>query len=246
MEEQIIPLRLAKIPLRLKLSHGLDKRLYEGFIDPDAAEGTPAVWVSQADLEARRDLYPAGMSDMLLEYNELPGRVSEYLLEHDCCLFHGAAFLWREKAYIFTAPSGTGKSTQYVLWKEQLGEEMQILNGDKPILRLEADGRLWVYPSPWQGKENMGSMRCAPLGGVIVLQQGVVNSVRRLRPVEAVAPLYLQFLFPGETEETVRRVCALESCLIDQVPVWHMVNRGDVDSAKLCINTMLQFEEDRK
>lgn len=246
MEEQIIPLRLAKIPLRLKLSHGLDRRLYRGFIDPEAADGTPVVSVSQADLDARRDLYPAEMSEMLLEYNELPGRVSEFLLEHGCCLFHGAAFLWRGKVYIFTAPSGTGKSTQYILWKEQLGDEMRILNGDKPILRQEDDGKLWVYPSPWQGKENMGSMLCGPLGGVIVLQQGVVNSVKQLSPAEAVVPLYLQFLFPGETADSVRRVCAMESRLIDQVPVWRMVNRGDQESAKLCINTILKFEEDRK
>ena len=43
------------------------------------------------------------------EYSLSVYRAGNRLLEHDCCIFHGATFEWYEKAYIFTAPSGTGK-----------------------------------------------------------------------------------------------------------------------------------------
>ena len=246
MEDQIISLTLANIPVRLRLRHGFDRRLFEGFLTYAVPVDAPVISVSQAHLDACRALYPAEMSDILLEYNELPGCISEYLLRRDCCVFHGVAFLWRGRAYLFTAPSGTGKSTQYVLWKEILGDDMRIINGDKPILRLEQDGTIWVHPSPWQGKEDMGRQECGKLGGVILLEQGTENAVCPISAAEAVVPLFLQFQFHAESEESVRRVCQLESRMLEQVPVWRMVNRGDTDSARQCIHTIIRFEEDQK
>ena len=95
-----------------------------------------------------------------------------------------------------------------------------------------------MHPSPWRGKENMGSMRSAPLGGIIMLKQGQENAMRRVEPQEAVAELFMQFLFTRSTPLDVRRVCALEERLLQTVPVWQLVNRGDEASARLCHDTL--------
>lgn len=246
MDEQIISLTLAKEPVRLRLRYRLDQRFFDGFLDPAVPADTPVVEVSGEQIASRRALYPADFSDALLEYNELPARVSDHLLTRGCCVFHGAAFFWRGKVYIFTAPSGTGKSTQYVLWKELLGEQICILNGDKPIVRLEEDGTVGVYSSPWRGKEGMGSLRSGPLGGIILLRRGSANEVECLSPARSAAAVFSQFLFSAETEESVRQVSRLESRMLGSAPVWRLTNRGDTASAALCIDTILNFEEGRE
>lgn len=55
-------------------------------------------------------------------------------------MFHGAAVKKATgQVYLFAGRSGVGKSTHVNLWKKYLGEEIEILNGDKPFLHFEKD-----------------------------------------------------------------------------------------------------------
>ena len=65
------------------------------------------------------------------------------LMKKNRIIFHGATFLWHKKAWLFSAPSGTGKTTQLLNWKRIFGDEIVILNGDKPILELCEDGSIF-------------------------------------------------------------------------------------------------------
>lgn len=207
--------------------------------------GLAEIFLTETELEAARSLYPPDLTNAALEFNELAPKIADALLPFRRCVFHGAAFIWRGRAYIFTAPSGTGKTTQYVLWKLLYGDEIRILNGDKPILEFRDGGRIWVHPSPWMGKEGMGRMESAPLGGIIYLMRGQDNAVTRMTPRQAVLPLYYQVIYTADTAEAVGLASALEERLLQTVPVWQLVNRGDEDSARLCHDTILQFEEGR-
>ena len=62
--------------------------------------------------------------------------------------------------------------------------------------------------------------------------------MRRVEPKEVVAELFMLFLFTRSTPLDVRRVCALEERLLQSVPVWQLVNRGDEASARLCRDTL--------
>ena len=132
------------------------------------------------------------------EYFLLHLPVSTSLLSFRRGLFHGTAFFWHEKAWIFTAPSGIGKTTQFRLWRKLYKDEVKIINGDKPILEYRKDHTIIVHPSPWMGKERWGSMLKAPLGGIIYLEQGKENKIERMEPQDAVLPIYKQFLFLPE------------------------------------------------
>ncbi len=179
---------------------------------------------------------------MEAELSRLIERTGSVLLEYDRCIFHGTAFIWHQKAWIFTAPSGTGKSTQYVLWKDRYGNELSILNGDKPILEFGNDESVTVHPSPWKGKERMGTLQSAPLGGIIYLRQGIRNCVERLQMPEAAVCLYQQFLFDDHAREHVDRVCDLETRLLRRYPVWELINLGNRASAELMHDTLLDWE----
>lgn len=240
MEQTVFGVTIGGIPLTFQVANPEAALCFGPF--REEPNGGPVVRAPQADLLAARQLYPAGMREAALEYNVLCGPASDALLPHRRCLFHGAAFLWRGKAWIFTAPSGTGKTTQYVLWKMLYGDEIAILNGDKPVLEARADG-IWVHPSPWVGKECMGRPESAPLGGVIYLAQGPENAIRPMPAGESAAPIFAQFLFTAAGPEDVSRVCALEEALLRAVPVWLLTNRGDEASARLAHDTISQWEE---
>lgn len=169
--------------------------------------------------------------------------VSNALLEYKRCLFHGVAFIFQGKAFIFTAPSGTGKSTQFKHWKMLYGNDVQIINGDKPILEFHTDKTVVVHPSPWNGKENFHGFQSAPLGGIIYLEQGKENKITRMKPQEAVIPIYKQFLFLPETGEAIHAVCQLENVLLRNIPVWKLVNLGDAASARLTHDVLLKYLE---
>lgn len=186
---------------------------------------------------------PGAEESRASEFMQLLGDTGSSLLKYSRCIFHGAAFFWKGKAWIFTGPSGIGKTTQYVLWKLLFGDELQIINGDKPILEFRENGQAWVHPSPWKGKENMGTDRSALLGGIILLKQGTENRVRKLSPASAAKALYLQFLFADRSAECVDLVCSLENRLLESCPVWEMVNQGGKESAELIHEVLRNWEE---
>lgn len=192
------------------------------------------VEIPEETIEGLRNVYPNNPPDSYIEMMELCPAISDCLLPYGCCFFHGCAFMWKGKAYIFIAPSGTGKSTQFILWKLVYGNEIRILNGDKPILEFRQDDSIWVHPSPWQGKENIGRMESAELGGLIYLQKSQENHIASMTTKEAVLPVLRQFIFSAASHEDVLNVCAMEEKLLTRVPVWRLDNRGDEISAVLC------------
>lgn len=159
---------------------------------------------------------------------------SDALLPFGRVVMHGVALLWRGRAWLLTGPSGTGKTTQYILWKEQFPGEVEILNGDKPVLELR--GRTpWLHASPWTGKEGMARRGCAPLGGIILLEQGQDNEMSRLMPGQGAAGrLMVQLLISRSTPEQVRQAAGILQTVLEGTPLWLLRNRGDPASARLC------------
>ena len=164
-----------------------------------------AIEVCQNDLNQVRHLYPENMTDDVLEYNELTYEISEKIIGMNRCIFHGLAFIWRGKAWIFTGNSGVGKTTQYVRWKQVFGNEIKLLNGDKPVLEFCENGQIMVHSSPWRGKENIGTNEKAVLGGIICLKKDNLNKLVKMEKKDAVKFLFLQFIFQGKKTDTIKR-----------------------------------------
>ena len=72
------------------------------------------------------------------------------------CL-HASAVALENRAVLFSAPCGTGKSTHTALWQQYFGQHRAvILNDDKPALRL-LEGHFQVYGTPWSGKTDLNT-----------------------------------------------------------------------------------------
>lgn len=200
------------------------------------------VRVEEEDIPRYPLICPGGVLDPFSEAYLLMPRVSAFLLKHKCVLIHGVSFAWRGYAWLLTAPSGTGKTTQLRHWQRLWKDEIEIINGDKSVLRLQDDSSFWIYPSPWMGKEKDFGDAAAPLAGIVVLRQAAENSIRQIPPRESVLEIYQQFLNLGDDPEEVRAMGKLESALLDHIPVWLLENRGDEASARLTYQTLSDYE----
>ncbi len=184
---------------------------------------------------ARRSLPVFDLSDPYVEFRTLTELSSHPLLPHGCCFFHAASFLWQKRAWLLTGPSGVGKSTQYLNWKRCFPGEITVICGDMPLLEQRTDGSVWCHPSPWNGKERLGSKTSpfAPLGGVVFLEQGAANDIAPLPVRDAILALFRQFILIPDTEDEILKLASLADSMLRSVPVWKLTNRGDEASTAL-------------
>ncbi len=143
--------------------------------------------------------------------------IAERLPDFDRLVFHGAAIEYDGRAYIFTAPSGTGKTTHINLWKKNLGDRVDIINGDKPIIKVGAVST--VYGTPWAGKENLCRNTSAPLGAICILKQSKTNNIKPLDSSQAVKHLMQQVYLPKD-ESALDKTLSLLGRLIQNTPVY--------------------------
>ena len=243
MKEELCAGSFAGEQLTFAFRHPDTASCFSGWLRPVSGESPDPdpVRVSRADCEYWIREY--GMKDDCdTEFGMSVYRASDRLVRTGRCVVHGAAMLWKGKAWLFMADSGTGKSTQLRHWKALWPEEVLIINGDKPVLRLEDGGTFTVHPSPWKGKEEWGDdSLSAPLGGIILLKRSRENRIERLTPAGCAARLLSLFFCSFEDKETLDRVCALEEKILSSVPVWRLENIGDEESSGLTRETLLSF-----
>ena len=196
----------------------------------------PSVRIPPQRLRKAASIYQPGEPEYYVEYMELCPAVSSAITAFGRIVFHAVSFIWKDLAWLITAPSGTGKSTHYCLWKLLCPDAVQIINGDKPIVYMEND-QVFVTSSPWTGKENMSQRLTAKLGGIIFLEQAKTNEIRRLAVHESAGKIFSQFLLDCNTEQEVKYACKIAENMLKS-PVWLLKNRGDIQSAQLCRDTL--------
>ncbi len=143
--------------------------------------------------------------------------IAHQLLEHDGFILHASVIERKGRAYAFCARSGTGKTTHCKLWLDSF-PDARIINGDKPLLRF-VDGGLYIYGTPWCGKEFYHVNTRAPLAGLCFIERAPDNSMARLSKAEAVTRLFPQLLMPTE-EQAVTRLFELAGRMIDTIPAF--------------------------
>jgi hypothetical protein len=136
-------------------------------------------------------------SDSYLEIIAVQRKITEALFEYDTVLFHGSVIAVDGAAYLFTAKSGTGKSTHTRLWREMLGERAIMVNDDKPFISINEGGGVTVHGSPWNGKHRLGENIAVPLRAICILERGDVNKIERIPASRALKMLIQQSSRPS-------------------------------------------------
>ena len=139
-------------------------------------------------------------------------------MAYDAFLMHCAVIGYEGRGYAFSAPSGTGKTTHIRLWQQVFGaDKVQIVNGDKPILRRFGD-TFYAYGTPWCGKEGYNTNTRVPLAGLCFVERWTENSIRRMTVEEAVPHLFTQIMV-GDSPDLGRQM-ELADALLTDVPCY--------------------------
>lgn len=130
------------------------------------------------------------------EYILLQCAISSYFSYHNNAVFiHSSCIEYKNSAIMFSALSGTGKSTQARLWKEYKGAKH--INDDKNLIFLE-DDKLVVYGTPLSGKHHLDENTKGYLKSIIFIKQSPTNSIKKLSKMEAYIQLLNQIQRPND------------------------------------------------
>ncbi len=169
--------------------------------------------------------------DVQLENNAIHALLSEKMAEHSVLLMHGSALCMDGEAYIFTAPSGTGKSTHARLWREVFGERVWMINDDKPMLRIGEDGTT-VFGTPWNGKHRLGRNAGAPLKAIVRLGRDEKNHIEPLDKADAFL-LLLRQAYSSSDPAVTARILAMEKRLLDTAAFYTLGCNREPDAARV-------------
>ena len=151
----------------------------------------------------------------------------------DTVLMHASAVLNVGKAYLFLGRSGTGKSTHSRLWLRAIAGT-NLLNDDHPILRVDAQGNVIVYGSPWSGKTPCYQNTSAPVGGIVRIKRAPKNRIHRLSPIESYASLLTSSSGMTWQKELADSKDSTLQKIISAVACWTLECLPDEAAALLC------------
>ncbi len=229
----------AGVPFHAHFHYDLAEKRCRDYVS--AEEPLFALTIGEEDMEAVRQDEALDASDALCEFLALYASFCDQAIRYDTFMFHSSAIAVDGKAYLFTAPSGTGKSTHTRLWRELLGDRVHMINDDKPLLKYEKDTFV-VYGTPWTGKHRIGNNSSAPLGGICFLDRGEENRIKRAEP-EASLPLLLRQIYLPEKESELRRLLDLVYLLARKTPLWHMNCTISKEAAQMSFQAMTETTE---
>ena len=220
-------LELAGVPILVEALHETTRDFCADYLTD--AEPRERIVLTQDDIDAERrrsaehderDGVPVrDYSDAYLETLALYRRAADVLLAYDVVVFHGVVMGLEGKAYIITAPSGTGKSTHASYWLKQV-PGAYVLNGDKPLLAVR-DDEVIAYGTPWRGKERIGVPGSLPLAGLCIIERADEHQIERIEPREALPVLIQQTHRPSTPEGLVKGV-EIAGRIGALVPLWRL------------------------
>lgn len=164
-----------------------------------------SVIITEEDIERERLLATTeDPSVNNLEFMALYRKLCTELAQKDTILIHGSCISVDGDAFIFCAPSGTGKSTHTRLWRQYLGDRAVMINDDKPLVRI-FDDHVRIYGTPWNGKHCLGNNISAPLRSICFLNRGLINSIKEIDPKDSI-PMLLKYIFKPESSTATLNV----------------------------------------
>ena len=191
----------------------------------------------ELDREAREEGFRRRVfTDPFLERAAIQRKFAEHLLDHSTLLFHGSTVAADGYAYLFTARSGTGKSTHTRLWMNTFTDRAQMVNDDKPFLQITESGVI-AHGSPWSGKHGLDNNIAVPLAGICLLERGPENIIRRATGEELLPMLFHESAKPRDPRQ-MEVYTHLVKKLSETVPLWQMYCNRDPEAARIAHSAM--------
>lgn len=214
-------------------------------------ESVTRITITQSDIDfereksAREDVREGipirQFSDAYLETLAVYRKIADHLLSCDTLLFHGSVIAVDGEGYLFTAKSGTGKSTHTRLWREYFGERAVMVNDDKPLLHI-TDSGVTAYGTPWDGKHRLSTNIAVPLKDIFLLERDTTNHIEPAAP-HVVYPLIVQQTNRSFTADGMKQTLSLIDHMLSVVPVYRLGCNMDIEAARVAYEGMNRLKK---
>ncbi|MBQ7592887.1 MAG: hypothetical protein IJU48_00875 [Synergistaceae bacterium] len=204
--------------------------VFDGIPDFHVSTSQDDISREQSELEN----FPESYLEELAVYR----KIAEKMPEYNTFLFHGSALAVDENAFMFTAPSGTGKSTHSALWREFLGERVVMVNDDKPLINITGTQAV-VYGTPFNGKHRLGNNIAVPLKSICLLERSEENYIDEISVAEAYTRLLAQTYRPSNPANLAKTLELLDT-MIKHVKLYRLRCNMSIEAAKLCYERIAQ------
>ena len=180
--------------------------------------------------------YPASLSAEDVAYMESAYQFYTRLWHHDGMYLHASSVALDGYGYLFSGDCGAGKSTHTRLWLRTFGEKAEILNDDKPAIRIGEDG-IFACGTPWSGKTDRNINKIVPIGGIGFLERSEENWIQRLQGKDVVNKLLKQTVRPPEMAE-MDALLKYVDIVLKEVPVYRLGVNMTEDAARMAYEAM--------
>ena len=212
-----------------RLKNQAEQYLYKGNKKADIT-----LVLEEKVMERARKEFPK-LDDGSLEYLLFGALFYDKLLDYDGMMLHASAVSVENRAYLFSANSGVGKSTHTTFWT-QLIRGARIINDDKPALRF-IDGDIYVYGTPFSGKHDISINGRFLLGGICFLERGKENIIKDISPKDAI-PLILPQTASMHSAERISKKLEVIDRLLTNSRLYKMQCTNDISAAKVSYEKM--------
>lgn len=148
-------------------------------------------------------------SNSYLETLAVYRKICNRLIDDNIVLFHGSCIAVDNVGYLFTAKSGTGKSTHTRLWREFFKNKATMVNDDKPLIKI-SNNDIIVYGTPWNGKHHLGNNISVPLKAICILERDNTNHIEIINSKNAYPILLQQIYRPKEPSKMIKTLNLLD------------------------------------
>ncbi len=155
--------------------------------------------------------------------------LERHLLNQNALVLHSSFIEYEGKSILFTAPSGTGKSTQAGLWQKY--ENVQIINGDRSIIHLE-EGSFYSEGLPFCGSSQIHVNKKMPLGAIVFIEQWPDNIAEPMKLSSAASKLYGEMSVNNWNTQSVLKAFDLIEKITHAVPMVHLKCNMEQDAVE--------------
>lgn len=237
-------IKLADVVIRIEHIHDYVYKYCQGYLTDEAADFQ--ITVSPSDIVNERERSAAedkkegipvrSFSEGYLETLAVYRKIADKMPEYDTILFHGSVVAVDGIGYMFTAKSGTGKSTHTRLWRELFGERAVMINDDKPLIKVTKSG-ITAYGTPWNGKHRLGTNTGAPLKAVCVLERSEENRIERVTAGSVYNMLIQQVYRPHEPQALVKTLQIID-IMLENTELYILGCNMDISAAEIAYKAM--------
>ena len=233
-------IRLAEVSIAIVPRHCYIRELCQGYLWDGPSESIVTTGPEDYALERSKlcrtgNLTPETASrvpDWYLESLAVHRKIARALLPYGVLLFHGSCIAVDGKGYLFTAKSGTGKSTHTRLWREHFGSRAFMVNDDKPLVRITEQGAV-VYGTPWDGKHHLSTNTSVPLKALCVLERGEKNEITPIHAGEGF-PFFLNQIYRPDTPEEMKNTLSLLNGILSETSLYRL--RCNMESSAAAVS----------